>query len=54
MAVLWNPGGQTLILKRNMTISYVKESYEMEKDRTTKTFMENYGNTAPPEQLLIQ
>ena len=24
MAVLWNPGGQTAILKRNTTISYVK------------------------------
>ena len=26
MAVLWNPGGQTVILKRNTTIGYVGES----------------------------
>ena len=25
MAVLWNPRGQTLILKWNMTITYIKE-----------------------------
>ena len=31
MAVLWNPGGQTVILKRNMTIGYVKEADYMEK-----------------------
>ena len=40
MAVLWNPGGQILILKRNMTIGYVKESDHMEKD--------------PPEHSKIQ
>ena len=34
MTVLWNPGGQTIILKRNMTIDYVKESDYMEKDPT--------------------
>ena len=37
MAVLWNPSRQTIILKRNMTIGYVKESDCIEKD--------------PPEQL---
>ena len=31
MAVLWNPGGQPIILKRNTTISYVKESDYIEK-----------------------
>ena len=36
MSVLWNPGGQTVILKRNMTISYVKESDYMEKVPWTK------------------
>ena len=33
MAVLWNSGGQTLILKRNMTIRYVRESDYMGKNR---------------------
>ena len=32
MAVLWNPSGQDLILKRNMTIGYIEESDYMEKD----------------------
>ena len=31
MAVLWNPDGQTVILKRNMTIIYVTKSDYMEK-----------------------
>ena len=31
MAVQWNPGGQTVILKRNRTIGYVKESDYIEK-----------------------
>ena len=34
MAVLWNPGGQTALLKRNMTIWYVRESDYMEKGLT--------------------
>ena len=37
MALLWNPGGQTIKLERNMTIGYVKESDYMEQE--------------PPEQL---
>ena len=31
MAVMWNPNGQTLMLKMNMTIGYVKESDPLEK-----------------------
>ena len=31
MAVLWNPGGYPVTLKRNMTISHVRESDYMEK-----------------------
>ena len=31
MAAQWNPGGQMVILKRNMTIGYVRESDYMEK-----------------------
>ena len=31
MAVLWNPGGQVIILKRNTTISYARESDYMKK-----------------------
>ena len=31
MAVLWNPGGQAIILKRNTTISNAKESDYVEK-----------------------
>ena len=31
MTVLWNPGDQTVIFKRNMTIGYVRESDYMEK-----------------------
>ena len=36
MAVLWKPGGQNLILKRNMTIGYVKVSDYMEKKTPQK------------------
>ena len=35
MAVLWNPGGQTVTLKRSMTIGSVKESDYTEKDPHT-------------------
>ena len=31
MAVLWNPCGQPIILKRNTTFSYSRESDHMEK-----------------------
>ena len=31
MAVLWNPSGQTVILKRSTTTDYMKESDYMEK-----------------------
>ena len=30
IAVLWNPGGQVIKLKRNTTIIYARESYYME------------------------
>ena len=35
MAVLWNPGGQTVILKTSITTCYVKESDYMEKSPQT-------------------
>ena len=35
MAVLWNPGGQTIILKQNTTISCAKESDFIEKGPQT-------------------
>ena len=55
MAVLWNPSGQTLRLKRNMTIDYVKQSDYMEKELSEQ--FKNSGKiieTQPPEHLLIQ
>ena len=33
MAVLWNPGGHNIGLKRNSTISHVKESDYIEKSQ---------------------
>ena len=50
MAVLWNPGGQTLILKQSMTISYVKELDYKEKDLQEQ--LKNSGKiiqTQPPK-----
>ena len=49
MAVLWNPRGQNVILKENMTIGYVKILDYKEKDppRTTKKLGKNHYNTAP-------
>ena len=35
MAVVWNLGGQTVILIRSMTIGYVKESDYMKKASQT-------------------
>ena len=33
MAVPWNPSSDTITLKRNTTISYVKESDDIEKSQ---------------------
>ena len=42
MAVPWNPGGQTVILKINTTISYVRESHFMARSppRPTRNIRE--------------
>ena len=43
MAVLWNPGGQTVILKRSMTIGYARESDYMGKvPQTNEKKQKNY------------
>ena len=34
MAILWNPGGHSISIKRNMTIGYKKESEYIEKSQT--------------------
>ena len=31
MAILWNPGGHTITIERNMTIAYAKESNYIKK-----------------------
>ena len=31
MAILWNPGGNSINIKRNTTISYMKESGYVDK-----------------------
>ena len=49
MAVLWNPRGQNLILKWNMTIGYVKESDYKEKDLLE--LIENSGKTIQTQHL---
>ena len=36
MAVLWNPGGQAIILKRNSNIGYARESDYMENTLTNE------------------
>ena len=36
MVALWNPGGQPVMLKRNITISYAKESDYMKKNLMNK------------------
>ena len=54
MAVLWNPGGQNLILKWNMTIGYVKELDYKEKDPQEQ--LENSGKitpTPPPKRHIL-
>ena len=35
MAILWNPGGHSIIKKKNMTIGYVKELEYIEKKPQT-------------------
>ena len=48
MEVMWNPGGQTVILKRSMTIGYVKESDYMWKAPQTNEKSRKYDwNTTP-------
>ena len=55
MAVLWNPGGQNLILKQNMTIGYAKELDFKEKDPLEQLKnSEKITPTPPPENLLSQ
>ena len=34
MAILWNPGGHSISIKKNMTISYIKESEYIETSQT--------------------
>ena len=54
MAVLWNPSGQNLILKWNMTICYVRESDYKEKGPQEQ--LENSGKTIktqPPDTSTV-
>ena len=51
MAVLWNPGGQTVILQRSMTICYIKESDYMEiapRPMGKSRKMTEIGHSTPP------
>ena len=57
MVVLWNPSGQNVIPKWNMTICYVKESEYKEKEKKTPRTTQNLGKPFkdnPQKHLLLQ
>ena len=49
MAILWNPGGESMSIKRNTTISYKIESDYVKKSQSEQ--QENIGNLLRSQKI---